>query len=41
MNTMRSINREKERISDNAVAVERFEECKQLRRRILRYVCLS
>jgi LAS seventeen-binding protein 5 len=39
MNTMKSINREKERISQNSVAVERFEECKQLRRKILRYVC--
>ena len=38
MNTLHSINREKERISENATAVERFEKCKRLRRNILRYV---
>ncbi|KAK3682582.1 vhs domain-containing protein [Podospora appendiculata] len=38
MNTLQSINREKERISENAVAVERFELCKQLRKKILRYI---
>lgn len=38
MNSLQSINREKERISENAVAVQHFEACKQLRRRILRYV---
>jgi LAS seventeen-binding protein 5 len=38
MNSLRSINREKEQISENQVAVERFDQCKQLRRRILRYV---
>ena len=38
MNALQSINREKERISENPMAVERFETCKQLRRRILRYV---
>ncbi|KAK8084963.1 Protein lsb5 [Apiospora hydei] len=37
-NAMQSINREKERISDNALAVERFEACKKLRRKILRYI---
>ena len=37
-NTLQTINREKERISENQVAVQRFEACKQLRRRILRYV---
>lgn len=37
-NTLQSINREKERISDNQLAVQRFEQCKQLRRKILRYV---
>lgn len=37
-NALQSINREKERISDNAIAVERFEACKKLRRKILRYV---
>ncbi|KAI3335537.1 hypothetical protein F4824DRAFT_463802 [Ustulina deusta] len=37
-NALQSINREKERISENAVAVERFEICKKLRRKILRYI---
>ncbi|KAL2755586.1 hypothetical protein ACRALDRAFT_1071166 [Sodiomyces alcalophilus JCM 7366] len=37
-NTLQSINREKERISENQVAVQRFEECKTLRRKILRYI---
>ncbi|KAI8955398.1 hypothetical protein F4801DRAFT_529171 [Xylaria longipes] len=37
-NALQSINRERERISENAVAVERFEICKRLRRRILRYI---
>ncbi|KAI1116389.1 hypothetical protein F5Y14DRAFT_406462 [Nemania sp. NC0429] len=37
-NSLQSINREKERISENAVAVERFESCKKLRRKILRYI---
>lgn len=41
MNTLKSINREKERISDNRAAVEGFEKCKQLRRRVLRYVCVN
>jgi len=39
MNTLKSINREKERISENQTAVQGFESCKQLRRKILRYVC--
>lgn len=40
-NALQSINRERERISHNAVAVAHFETCKQLRRKILRYVsCL-
>ncbi|KAL0469450.1 hypothetical protein QR685DRAFT_554283 [Neurospora intermedia] len=38
MNTLQSINREKERISENSTAVERFEKCKMLRRNILRYI---
>lgn len=38
VNTLQTINREKERISENQVALERFEACKQLRRKILRYV---
>lgn len=40
-NALQSINRERERISDNALAVSHFETCKQLRRKILRYVSLS
>ena len=38
VNTMQSINREKERVSDNPVVAKHFEACKMLRRRILRYV---
>ncbi|KAG5924500.1 hypothetical protein E4U53_003411 [Claviceps sorghi] len=38
MNSLQTINREKERISENATAVEHFETCKTLRRRILRYI---
>lgn len=41
MNTLQSINREQERISNNQAAVQRFEACKQLRRQILRYVRLG
>ncbi|KAK5626119.1 hypothetical protein RRF57_001834 [Xylaria bambusicola] len=37
-NALQSINRERERISENAVAVSRFEICKKLRRKILRYI---
>ncbi|KAJ4414067.1 hypothetical protein N0V82_008141 [Gnomoniopsis sp. IMI 355080] len=37
-NALQSINRERERISDNALAVAHFETCKQLRRKILRYI---
>ncbi|KAH9907497.1 hypothetical protein F4778DRAFT_722192 [Xylariomycetidae sp. FL2044] len=37
-NALQSINRERERISENATAVERFEICKKLRRRVLRYI---
>ncbi|WYZ43532.1 hypothetical protein EsH8_VI_001231 [Colletotrichum jinshuiense] len=37
-NTLQSINRERERISENAQAVQQFEGCKQLRRKILRYI---
>lgn len=39
-NALQSINRERERISENALAVAHFETCKQLRRKILRYVSL-
>ncbi|KAI0477758.1 hypothetical protein GGR56DRAFT_638599 [Xylariaceae sp. FL0804] len=37
-NALQSINRETERISDNRAAVERFETCKKLRRKVLRYI---
>jgi hypothetical protein len=37
-NTLQTINRESERISDNQIASHRFEECKKLRRKILRYI---
>lgn len=39
-NALQSINRERERISENALAVAHFETCKQLRRKIWRYVSL-
>lgn len=38
MNSLQTINRERERISENQQVVRSFEACKQLRRRILRYV---
>ncbi|KAK9792087.1 hypothetical protein SCARD494_07135 [Seiridium cardinale] len=38
INSLQSINREQERISDNSTAVQRFEACKKLRRKILRYI---
>ncbi|KAK7744710.1 hypothetical protein SLS62_010130 [Diatrype stigma] len=38
LNALQSINREQERISDNATAVQRFEICKKLRRKVLRYI---
>ncbi|KAG9232319.1 vhs domain-containing protein [Amylocarpus encephaloides] len=38
MNTLKSINRECERISDNVGAVQSFENCKLLRRKLLRYI---
>lgn len=41
MNKLKSINREKERISENRAAVEGFEKCKHLRRKVLRYVCVQ
>ncbi|KAK2049303.1 hypothetical protein LZ31DRAFT_457342 [Colletotrichum somersetense] len=37
-NHLQSINRERERISENPQAVQQFENCKQLRRKILRYI---
>jgi hypothetical protein len=41
MNTLQTINRERERISENQLALQRFETCKQLRRKILRYVSVD
>ncbi|GAB0138317.1 hypothetical protein EsDP_00006553 [Epichloe bromicola] len=38
MNSLQTINRERERISENRTAVQHFEACKTLRRRILRYI---
>ena len=40
MNTLQTINREVERISENEAAIRRFEQCKLLRRKVLRYVCV-
>lgn len=37
-NALQSINRERERISENPLAAAHFETCKLLRRKILRYV---
>ncbi|OTB09537.1 hypothetical protein M426DRAFT_316086 [Hypoxylon sp. CI-4A] len=37
-NALQSINRERERISENPAAVKQFEICKRLRRKILRYI---
>lgn len=38
LNALQSINREHERVSDNASTVKMFDTCKMLRRHILRYV---
>ncbi|KAK4220036.1 hypothetical protein QBC37DRAFT_76716 [Rhypophila decipiens] len=38
MNTLKSTNRQNERISQNQTAVQRFETCKQLRRKLHRYI---
>lgn len=38
LNALRLINREQEQISENQAAVQQFEACKLLRRKILRYV---
>lgn len=38
LNALRLINREQEQISENKAAVGHFENCKLLRRKILRYV---
>lgn len=40
LNALQSINREQERISENQLVLDRFEACKSLRRRVLRYVSL-
>ncbi|KAG9187539.1 hypothetical protein G6011_05410 [Alternaria panax] len=40
LNGLQLINREQERVSDNAEVMRRFETCKQLRRQILRYIHL-
>ncbi|KAM7192921.1 hypothetical protein V8F33_008109 [Rhypophila sp. PSN 637] len=38
MNTLKSTNRQNERISQNQTAVQRVETCKQLRRKLHRYI---
>ncbi|KAK7517948.1 VHS domain-containing protein [Phyllosticta citriasiana] len=40
LNALQLINREQERVSENAHATKEFEQCKQLRRKILRYIQL-
>lgn len=40
LNSMRHLNRETERVSENAECLKRFETCKALRRQILRYIQL-
>lgn len=40
LNALQLINREQERVSENAQATQHFEQCKQLRRKILRYIQL-
>ncbi|KAH9879642.1 hypothetical protein IAQ61_001461 [Plenodomus lingam] len=40
LNGLQLINREQQRVSDNAEVMQRFETCKQLRRQILRYIHL-
>ncbi|KAF1938951.1 hypothetical protein EJ02DRAFT_514203 [Clathrospora elynae] len=40
LNGLQLINREQQRVSDNAEVMRRFEACKQLRRHILRYIHL-
>ena len=39
LNALRLTNREQEQISENQAAVQQFDMCKLLRRKILRYVC--
>ena len=38
LNTLKHINRERERVSENEEALSRFETCKLLRRQMLRYI---
>ncbi|KAA8566011.1 hypothetical protein EYC84_009811 [Monilinia fructicola] len=38
LNALRHINREQERISENKIALQHFDSCKLLRRKILRYI---
>ncbi|KAH9876571.1 hypothetical protein J1614_003702 [Plenodomus biglobosus] len=40
LNGLQLINREQQRVSENAEVMQRFETCKQLRRQILRYIHL-
>ena len=40
LNAIKLVNRETHRVSEDAEAVSRFEQCKELRRRILRYIQL-
>jgi hypothetical protein len=40
LNGLQLINREQQRVSENAEVMRRFEACKQLRRQILRYIHL-
>ncbi|KAF2848693.1 hypothetical protein T440DRAFT_556514 [Plenodomus tracheiphilus IPT5] len=40
LNGLQLINREQQRVSENAEVMRRFETCKQLRRQILRYIHL-
>lgn len=40
LNGLQLINREQQRVSENAEVMKRFETCKQLRRQILRYIHL-
>ncbi|KAI8931777.1 hypothetical protein NX059_011415 [Plenodomus lindquistii] len=40
LNGLQLIDRERQRVSDNAEVMQRFETCKQLRRQILRYIHL-
>lgn len=41
LNALQLINREQERVSENAEASKRFEQCKILRRHVLRYVSVA